>query len=132
MQPISAVDAVSPAIERTRQFLFRPFKWSTFLKLGLVAVITEGVGRNSHSSATHEGQAEHGITGISPGHMLGRGPFHMAGGGWPLNLSPQSIVVIAAAVLLAFMVAIFVFYLITRLRFAYFNCLIHNTKEIGP
>ena len=39
---------------------------------------------------------------------------------------------IAAAVLLAFMIAIFVFYLITRLRFAYFNCLIHNTKEIGP
>ena len=44
MQPISAVDAVSPAIERTREFLFRPFKWSTYLKLGLVAIITEGVG----------------------------------------------------------------------------------------
>jgi uncharacterized membrane protein len=59
-------------------------------------------------------------------------PFHTPGGGWPFHLTPQSIVVIAAAVLLAFMIAIFVFYLITRLRFAYFNCLIHNTKEIGP
>jgi len=25
-----------------------------------------------------------------------------------------------------------VFYLVTRLRFAFFHCLIHNTKEIRP
>jgi hypothetical protein len=133
MQPISAVDAVSLAIERTKQFLFRPFKWSTFLKLGLVAIITEGVGRNSHSPETHGGNAAgNGPGAHSPFHMPFHGPFGGPNGGWPLNLSPESIVVIAAAVLLAFMIAIFVFYLITRLRFAYFNCLIHNTKEIGP
>jgi len=125
MQPISAVDAVSLAIERTKQFLFRPFKWSTFLKLGLVAIITEGVGSNSHSSGTHGGHAAGQGAGVTS-------PFHTPGGGWPFHLTPQSIVVIAAAVLLAFMLAIFVFYLINRLRFAYFNCLIHNTKEIGP
>jgi hypothetical protein len=129
MQPISAVDAVAPAIERTKQFLFRPFKWSTFLKLGLVAIITEGVGRNSHSPETHGGNA----AGQGPGaHSPFHFPGHVADGGWPFNLSPQSVVVIAAAVLLAFVIAIFIFYLITRLRFAYFNCLIHNTKEIGP
>ncbi|MEI9967977.1 MAG: hypothetical protein WDM87_04905 [Terracidiphilus sp.] len=100
---------------------------------GLVAIITEGVGRNLRSSTSRAGHgAGNGLTGISPGHMAGQGPFHVGGGGWPLNLSPQNIAVIAAAVLLAFMIAIFVFYLITRLRFAYFNCLIHNTKEIGP
>jgi hypothetical protein len=129
MQPISAVDAVSSAIERTKQFLFRPFKWSTFLKLGLVAIITEGVGRNFRSSTSHAGHAAgRGLGTTSPFH----GPFHVAGGGWPFNLSPESIAVIAAAVLLAFVIAIFIFYVITRLRFAYFNCLIHNTKEIGP
>ncbi len=125
MQPISAVDAISPAIERTKQFLFRPFKWSTFLKLGLVAIITEGVGRNLRSSTSHAGHAAGQESGATS-------PFHTPGGGWPFHLTPQSIVVIAAAVLLAFMIAIFVFYLINRLRFAYFNCLIHNTKEIGP
>jgi hypothetical protein len=129
MQPISAVDAVSPAIERTKQFLFRPFKWSTFLKLGLVAIITEGVGRNSHSPETHGGNA----TGNGPGaHSPFHFPGHEPGAGWPFHLSPEGVVAIAAAVLLAFTIAIFVFYLITRLRFAYFNCLIHNTKEIGP
>ena len=53
MQPISAVDSVAPAIERTKEFLFRPFKWSTYLKLGLVAIITEGLGSNFHSSSPH-------------------------------------------------------------------------------
>jgi hypothetical protein len=125
MQPISAVDAVAPAIERTKQFLFRPFKWGTFLKLGLVAIITEGVGSNFRSSTSHEGRgAGHGLGATSP--------FHTPGAGWPFHLTPQSVLVIAAAVLLAFVFAIFVFYLITRLRFAFFNCLIHNTKEIGP
>jgi hypothetical protein len=129
MQPISAVDAVAPAIERTKQFLFRPFKWSTFLKLGLVAIITEGVGRNFRSSTSRGGHAAgNGPGAHSPFHF----PGHVPGAGWPLNLSPESIVVIAAAVLLAFVIAIFIFYLITRLRFAFFNCLIHNTKEIGP
>jgi len=133
MQPISAVDAVSLAIERTKQFLFRPFKWSTFLKLGLVAIITEGVGRNSHSPETHGGNsAGNGPGAHSPFHMPFHEPFGGPNGGWPFHLSPESVVVIAAAVLLAFLIAIFVFYLITRLRFAYFNCLIHNTKEIGP
>src|ERR1700684_3239381 len=126
MQPISAVDAVTPAIERTKQFLFRPFKWSSFLKLGLVAIITEGVGRNLRSSTSHAGQ----VAGQGPGtDSPFYTPGHVASGGWPFHLSPQSVVVIAAAVLLAFMIAIFVVYLITRLRFAYFNCLIHNTKE---
>ena len=37
-----------------------------------------------------------------------------------------------AAVLLVIVVSLFVFYLITRLRFAFFHCLIHRTKEIRP
>jgi hypothetical protein len=126
MQPISAVDAVALAIERTRQFLFRPFKWSTFLKLGLVAIITEGVGSNFRSSTSHGGHAAgHGLAVPVPIHPS-------ATGGWPFHLAPEAVAVIAAAVLLAFLIAIFIIYLITRLRFAFFNCLIHNTKEIGP
>jgi hypothetical protein len=120
MQPISAVDSVAPAIERTRNFLFRPFKWSTYLKLGLVAIVTEGVGDNFHSSTTHTGHGgSQGGLGASPGFPS----FHC---------SPACIVIVAAAVLLAFLIAAFVFYLITRLRFAFFHSLIHNSKEIGP
>lgn len=115
MRPITAVDSVSLAIERTKEFLFRPFRWGTFLKLGLVAIVTEGVGNNSHSGS-------HG------GHPSGGGPTGIP----PFHLAPEWIAAIVAALLLAFVLAMVVFYLITRLRFAFFHCLIHNTKEIRP
>lgn len=126
MRPISAVDAISPAVQRTKEFLFRQFRWGTFLKLGLVAIITEGVGSNFNSS--HGGHAkEHGPAAHAPFSMPPDGssfsPFHM---------SPQAIAVIVAAVLLALVLAAVVAYLVTRLRFAYFHCLIHNVKEIRP
>jgi hypothetical protein len=115
MRPISAVDSVSLAIERTRDFLFRPFRWGTYLKLGLVAIITEGIWSNSVSS-------KHG--GPSPGH----GPIINS----PFDIPPVWIAAIVAAVALVILISLVVFYLITRLRFAFFHCLIHNTKEIRP
>ncbi|MGA3334947.1 MAG: hypothetical protein ABSC62_12380 [Terracidiphilus sp.] len=115
MRPISAVDSVSLAIQRTREFLFRPFKWGTYLKLGLVAIVTEGIGNNARSSA-HGGHGGGNAPTVPP-------PFHLA---------PEWIAVIAAALLLAFVVAMVVFYLITRLRFAFFHCLVYNMKEIRP
>ncbi len=49
MQGLSAADAITPAIYRTRNYLFRPFELGTYLKLCLVAVITEGLGGNFNS-----------------------------------------------------------------------------------
>jgi hypothetical protein len=115
MRAISAPDAVSPAIQRTRDLLFRPFTWGTYLKLGLVAIITEGLGSNFRSSTRGGPSPGHGPT-IQP-------PFHLA---------PEWIAAIVAAVLLAIVLSIFVFYLVTRLRFAYFHCLVHNVRQIRP
>jgi hypothetical protein len=115
MRAISAVDSVSLAIQRTRDFLFRPFRWGTYLKLGLVAIITEGIGGNSGTSAH----------GTQPS---GHGPVVCP----PFNLAPQWIAAIVAAVLLLIFVGIIAFYLVTRLRFAFFHCLTRNTTEIRP
>jgi len=115
MRAISAVDSVSLAIQRTREFLFRPFIWSTYLKLGLVAIITVGLGSNFQSST-------HGGTSSGQGSTV-QSPF---------SLTPEWVAIIVAAVLVAMVLSIVIFYLITRLRFAYFHCLIHNTKEIRP
>lgn len=115
MFPISAADAISPAIRRTKQFLFQPFRLGTYLKLCLVAVITEGLAGNSNYSGSH-GRTSH-ASGI-----LHQPVWPQAG--W--------IAVIVAALALAVVVGCFIFYLITRLRFAYFHCLIHNTREIRP
>jgi hypothetical protein len=115
MFPISAADSVSPAIQRTKEFLFKPFQWGTYLKLGLVAIITEGIGNNFRSS-THGGQsAGHGPTVSSP--------FHLA---------PEWIAVIVAAALAVLVLSLVVLYLVTRLRFAFFHGLIHNMKQIRP
>ena len=120
MSSISAADSVGFAIQRTRDFLFRPFRWGTYLKLGLVALITEGIGSNSHFN--HSGGSHHGS------HVLQNGPeinsLH--------DIRPEWIFVIAAIALVAFLISIVVFYLITRLRFAFFHCLTTNTTKIGP
>ena len=119
MYAISAVDAISPAIERTKAFLFRPFKWSTFLKLGLVALLTEGLGsnfRSSSSSGGGNGSSSGGGPGIDS--LRDIPPLWIAGG--------------VAAILLIFAICAVLYYLITRLRFAFFHCLVTNTREIRP
>lgn len=127
MRAISAADSVSLAIQRTRQFLFTRFTWGTFLKLGLVAIITEGIGSNSRSSSngfrsTSKIGTQHTDGSISPPQ------FQLP----HFNLTPTQIVAIVAAVLLAVILASLIFYLVTRLRFAYFHCLAFNTTEISP
>ena len=112
MYALSAADAIAPAIQRTRIFLFRPFRWGTFLKLCLVALVTEGLGnfRSQQNAGPHPG---HGSVMNAP-------------------MPPLMIAGIVAMVMLVILFACWIFYLITRLRFAYFHCLVHNTREIRP
>src|ERR1700735_347616 len=60
MLPISAADAISPAVQRTRAFLFRPFRLGTYLKFCLVAFLAEGFGGNFSSSGSGRHVANHG------------------------------------------------------------------------
>jgi hypothetical protein len=114
MRAVSAADSVSLAIQRTRAFLFsRPFSWGTYLKLGLVAIITEGLGGNSGSSSHNN-------------HPSGHIPMTHS----PFDMQALQIAAIVAALSLALILAMWIFYLVTRLRFAFFHCLISNTKRI--
>lgn len=114
MRAFSAADAISPAINRTRDFLFAPpFRWTTFLKLCLVAAITEGIGTNLQSNANKSHPT------ASPGDVI----FHF---------TPVMIAATIAISLLLIFVALVIAYLITRLRFAYFHCLVTNNRLIRP
>jgi hypothetical protein len=117
MRAISAADAVSLAVQRTRDFLFRPFNWGSYLKLGLVAIITEGLFSNPKSSSSSPG-----------GQPSGQMPMT----DFPPHFPMQWIVVAIFALALAAVVFLTIFYLVTRLRFAFFHCLVHNTRGIGP
>lgn len=117
MPILTAADAISPAIYRTRQFLFAPpFRWSTFLKLCLVAAVTEGLGSNFNSNLNKHGG---GHTPSSPNNII----YHF---------TPEMIAAIVAAVIGVIIIGLLIGYLITRLRFAYFHCLIHNTRQLRP
>jgi len=99
----------------------------TYLKLSLVAIITEGVGGNSFRSSSHSfGSNGHAPTGHSPFPVTPGWP----GSGWPTWLTPGVLAAIGAAVVVMILLSIVIFYLITRLRFAYFHCLTTNTKLI--
>lgn len=116
MPVLSAADAISPAIFRTRQFLFAPpFRWGTFLKLCLVAAITEGLGSNFNSS-TNKGRH---VSDSTPSYLIS-------------HFSPEMIAASIAMVALVLLLALFIAYLVTRLRFAYFHCLTRNVREIRP
>lgn len=132
MDPISAPDAISPALRRTRAFLFQPFRLGTFLKLCLVALLTEGFGSNFHSSwsgshSTHRVTTMTHVTNVS---------WTPTAAAWNPNtfpgVNPAWVVAMIAAGLVAMVVGFVIFYLITRLRFAYFHCLVHNIREIRP
>lgn len=116
MLPLSAADAISPAVQRTRTFLFRPFRLGTYLKLCLVALLTEGFGSNFHSSSWSH---RHASTQHDTFNALSQ-------------FNPAWLGVLAAGVVVAIAIGFLFFYLVTRLRFAYFHCLIHNVREIRP
>ncbi len=48
------------------------------------------------------------------------------------DIKPEWIVMIAVGLLLVMLISIVIFYLVTRLRFAFFNCLVKDTTQIGP
>jgi len=62
MKPLSATECITPAIERTKSLLFRPFQWRAFLKLTAVAFFAEIGSGFSGSSGGHG----HHLPGVSP------------------------------------------------------------------
>jgi hypothetical protein len=64
MRPLSASEAIGPALERTQDLLTRPFRFKTFLKIAAVAFFAEMGGNfNSNFSnlSNHSGNGAHGV-----------------------------------------------------------------------
>lgn len=122
MITLSAAQAISPAIERTKQFLFQPFRVGRFLKLTLVALVTEG-GMASCNFGNHMPSAD------TPGlnHPL---PFHL-----PQMPTPALAVVIGVLIAIAVIVIpiiLLISYLLIRLRFSFFDCVLRQQPFIAP
>jgi hypothetical protein len=114
MNVLSAAEAVSPALSRTKRLLFQPFQWGTYLKLCAVAVFTEGLYNSFNSSRNNHGYSQSAPSFPVPGLSAG--------------FIAATIAIAIAAIILGFLI----FYVVVRLRFALFHCLVHQTTSIAP
>jgi len=124
MNQYSAAQAITPAIERTKQFLFRPFLLGRFLKLTLVAALTEG----GISSCNFSGNSPFGKSG-KPLPPL-QWPHQLPHYDWPAI--PVLIAIVAAVVVVLVTIGIVISYLVIRLRFSYFDCVLRMQHNIAP
>lgn len=114
MQYLTAPEAISPALNRTASLLFRPFRWGSFLKLCAVAVLTEGASGNYRMG----NPGHHPPATVTP-HVM--------------NALPEGLIpILIMAGIMALIIGIAIFYLIVRLRFALFECLIYQSRLLTP
>lgn len=121
MMYYSAAQAISPAIERTKRYLFLPFRWGRFLKLTLVALLTEG----GVSSCNFNSNMPSGKGGGGAGPAL-----HFPHLAWPAL--PILIGIALAAIVIGLLISLVISYLLVRLRFSFFDCVLKMSDKIAP
>jgi hypothetical protein len=122
MQPLSAIDAISPAWDHTRKLLFSPLRWQTLLKIGLVAAF---------AGAGGSGFNYNNFNGFNPGSSHGSGTTpHWPAMHLPAIAAMASIVAIVCVVVLIIWFAFF--YLASRLQFVLFDVVLRRDTTIGP
>ena len=113
MQPLSAIDAISPAWDHTRKMLLEPMRWTTLFKIGLVAAFA-GIGGGSSFNGSS------GNTGGLP-----HTPIHIP------SLAFALPIILFAGVFL-FILWLAFFYLSSRLQFVLFDVVLRRDTTIGP
>ncbi|MFC5861013.1 hypothetical protein ACFPT7_01760 [Acidicapsa dinghuensis] len=116
----SAMDAISPAIQRTRDYLFRPFRLGRFVLLALVATVTEGGG--SGGGGSFRSPFPSGNTGKVPIQPIPHPHLPPVSAWLPFVIAGVIILLILSAVL---------GYLVIRLRFSYFDCVLDRHDQIA-
>jgi hypothetical protein len=113
MKVYSASEAIRPALVRTYDYLFRGFKSEVFLKLAAVATLCEGFIVSFRFSVPNTFQ------------------FDLHTGAWKsFLLAPAFLPVTILGTIAIFLIGVYCFYLVTRLRFAFFHSLVHQTRQI--
>lgn len=120
MASYSAAQVISPAIQRTKWYLFQPFRLGRFLKLTLVACLTEGGFSSCNFSSSFPGSHSNG----------GNIPLHLPTMQWPALAVIVGVIALVCVVVIP--LYIFISYLIIRLRFSYFDCVLRGQYLIGP
>ena len=116
--PLSAVDVISPAFERMRRHLFRPFQLSQWYRLAIVGLLAGEMGSSG------------GIGGRFPSLPTSQqGPI-LQGARLPLGGGLLLIVAIALLVLLVLILGVLFLYIGCRMRFVLFDSVLAGQCRI--
>jgi hypothetical protein len=125
--PISAVDAINPAIEHTRQQLFGRFRIGQWTKLAFVGLLAGELGGNGCSRSNF--QIPHPAAGTLHGDFPSFGGSFNPGS---LGIDPALLTAfITATVIAAVAVFIIFFYINSVMRFALFDSIVTRECRIG-
>jgi len=113
MTVYSASAAIWPALERTYSYLFRAFKWETFLKLATVATISEGFIVSFRFSVPNAFPLDVDTAALKS-----------------FLLAPEFLPVTILGAIAMFLIGVYCVFLVTRIRFGFIHCLIHQTREL--
>jgi hypothetical protein len=123
----SATDAVSPAIHRATAMLFKPFRWSFYWRMAVVAFLTGELGGGCNFHVPANFPTDHGKHRGGSSQLLGSIPWH-----WPAGLSvTQWIVIGAFAVFTLFAVMLIFLYIASIFRFILFDSVLTGRCSIG-
>jgi hypothetical protein len=129
MTPLSPLDALGPAFRRTREVLAQPFRLGFFLKIALVAALTQPNFYSASISYPVQGAEVAAFPRI--GHTPSSGVPHF--GSYFLGssgLAAFGIAAVIAAVLIAFAIWILLAYLYCRLRFTLFDLVVYKRGRV--
>jgi len=68
-RPISAADAINPALQHTKQQLLQPFRWGQWVRLALVGVLAGEMGSGFHLNSSHHHGSGHFLHGALLSHL---------------------------------------------------------------
>ncbi len=118
--PITASDAISPAIEHTKAQLLKPFRFGQWLRLALVGMLAGELGSsggcNFHGNFPSPPQHEHRTETLAP--------WHSQVPPWVVAHPWETVWLVIAAVVLLMIVATVFMYISSRMRFILFDSLI--------
>jgi hypothetical protein len=117
MRPLSASEAINPALDRTQDLLTRPFHWGTFFKLAAVAFFAEAGGGFNFSVPTNSSSSSSGSS-----KFLGDSSF----------LKPEMVAIIVIAGLVFFIIGLVLFYISSRLQLVLVELVATRQTLIAP
>ncbi len=113
MKVYSASEAVWPALERTWHYLFRSFDLERFLKLSMVATLCEGFLISFRFYVPESFPFDVNLGAVRS-----------------FLFAPAFLPVTICAAMALFLSAVYLYFLLTRLRFAFVHSLIHQTVRM--